>query len=49
MDKLLGREIDMAEVEDRIEVNFIEVFDYAAAEAEPRAVASVSNAEFAAT
>ncbi len=29
MDKLLGRELDMAEVEDRIEANFREVFDYA--------------------
>jgi lipoate-protein ligase B len=28
MDKLLGREIDVAEVEDRIEVNFREVFGY---------------------
>ncbi len=28
MDKLLGREIDMTEVEDRIEVNFREVFGY---------------------
>lgn len=49
MDKLLGREIDMAEVEDRIEVNFREVFDYEAAAAETRAVARVSDAELAAT
>lgn len=28
MDKLLGREIDAAEVEDRLEVNFREVFGY---------------------
>lgn len=49
MDKLLGREIAMAEVEDRLEVNFREVFDYPAAEAETRAVARVSNVEFAAT
>lgn len=49
MDKLLGREIDMAEVEDRIEVNFREVFDYAAVEAETRAVARVPNVEFATT
>lgn len=49
MDKLLGREIDMAEVEDRIEANFREVFDYAAVEAETRAVARVSNVEFATT
>lgn len=28
MDKLLGREVDMAEVEDRIEVNFGDVFEY---------------------
>lgn len=28
MDKLLGREIDMAEVEDRLEFNFREVFGY---------------------
>ena len=30
MDKLLGRDVDMAEVEDRIEANFREVFGYAA-------------------
>lgn len=28
MDKLLGREIEMAEVEDRLEVNFRDVFDH---------------------
>ena len=28
MDKILGREIDMAEVEDRIEKNFRDVFEY---------------------
>lgn len=49
MDKLLGREIDMAAVEDRIEANFREVFDYAAGEAETRAVARVSNVGFATT
>lgn len=31
MDKLLGREVDMAEVEDRIEANFRDVFGYASA------------------
>ena len=30
MDKLLGREVDMEEVEDRIIENFLDVFDYAA-------------------
>lgn len=30
MDKLLGRELDLAEVEDRIEINFRNVFGYAA-------------------
>jgi lipoyl(octanoyl) transferase len=29
MDRLLGREVDMAEVEDRLEANFREVFGYA--------------------
>lgn len=33
MDKLLGREVDMAEVEDRIEANFRDVFGVAAAAA----------------
>ncbi len=28
MERLLGREIDMAEVEDRIEANFRDVFEY---------------------
>ena len=28
MDKILGREVDMAEVEDRLEANFREVFGY---------------------
>src|SRR5947209_1922505 len=28
MDRLLGREVDMGEVEDRIEANFRDVFDY---------------------
>ena len=32
MDRLLGREVDMAEVEDRLETNFREVFGYGAAE-----------------
>ena len=31
MDKLLGREVDMAEVEDRIEANFRDVFGVTAA------------------
>ena len=29
MDRLLGHEVDMAEVEDRLEANFSEVFEYA--------------------
>ncbi|HMT06805.1 MAG TPA: lipoyl(octanoyl) transferase LipB [Pyrinomonadaceae bacterium] len=41
MDRLLGREVDMAEVEDRLEANFREVFGYTA---ETRAVASVPAA-----
>jgi lipoyl(octanoyl) transferase len=31
MDRLLGRELDLKDVEDRLIVNFREVFDYAAA------------------
>jgi len=31
MERLLGREVDMAEVEDRIEIRFTEVFDYESA------------------
>jgi len=45
MERLLGREVEMSEVEDRIEVNFKEVFGYEAAtrefNAETRALASV--------
>ena len=44
MDRLLGREVDMADVEDRLEENFREVFDYADTKAETRAVARVRNA-----
>ena len=33
MDRILGRTIDMTEVEDRIEANFRDVFGYAATEA----------------
>ena len=40
MERLLGREIDIAEVEDRLEANFRDVFGYAS-EAESQAVASV--------
>mgnify|MGYP001228419345 CR=1 FL=1 len=44
MDKLLGREIDIAEVEDHIEANFREVFEYSkSAKAETRAAGSVSS------
>jgi lipoyl(octanoyl) transferase len=44
MDKLLGREIDMAEVEDKIEVNFREVFEYGkSAKAETRPAGSASS------
>jgi lipoyl(octanoyl) transferase len=45
MERLLGREIDMAEVEDRLEQNFRRVFGYeevTATRSETRAVASVS-------
>ena len=45
MSRLLDREVDMAEVEDRIEENFRDVFGYGAAslEAETRPVARVSE------
>jgi lipoate-protein ligase B len=44
MNRLLDREVDMAEVENRLEENFREVFEYerlAASQAETRAAASV--------
>jgi lipoate-protein ligase B len=41
MSRLLDREIDMAEVEDRIAVNFESVFAYELAQAETRPVGSV--------
>jgi lipoate-protein ligase B len=40
MERILGRDVDIAEVEDRLESNFREVFGYAL-EAETRAVASM--------
>ena len=40
MERLLGREVDMSEVEDRLEANFRDVFGYAR-KAETRAVTSV--------
>jgi lipoyl(octanoyl) transferase len=44
MDKLLGREIDMAEVEDRIEANFRSVFEYGESiEAETQITVSVAR------
>lgn len=42
MDKLLGRDVDMAEVEDRIEANFKAVFGY---EEAPRKAAKVQSGE----
>ena len=40
MERILGRDVDMSEVEDRLEANFRDVFGYART-AETRAVASV--------
>jgi lipoyl(octanoyl) transferase len=45
MDRLLGHEINMAKVEDRLEQNFRAVFGYVAAKAETRAVAMVFRVE----
>lgn len=35
MDKLLGREVDIGDVEDRLEKNFLNVFEYANGEGDP--------------
>jgi len=37
MDKILGRDVDMAEVEDRIEKNFRDVFEYMATTSDAKA------------
>ena len=42
MDKLLGREVDMTEVEERLIENFATVFEYGVDEVETQAVARVS-------
>jgi lipoate-protein ligase B len=42
MERILGREVEMSEVEDRLEANFREVFGYAS-QTETRAVASVPS------
>ncbi|MGH9948930.1 MAG: lipoyl(octanoyl) transferase LipB [Pyrinomonadaceae bacterium] len=44
MERVLGREIDMAEVEDRIETRFREVFDFAAYDAHAKVRASIAEA-----
>lgn len=41
MDRLLGREVDMAEVEERIEANFRDVFEYGSARVAVAEVVSV--------
>ena len=38
MDRLLGREVDLAEVEDRLDINFREVFGYAAVPAAQKTI-----------
>lgn len=43
MDRLLGHEVDMAEVEERLEANFRDVFGYV--EYSPRSVCSVAEAK----